>query len=350
METPAPQTAPKLATPQQAIATKKETTPKDFPGMLKAFLPEIQRALPKHLNGDRISRIALTAFRRNPKLAECNPLSVFAAVIQASQLGLEIDTQGRAFLVPYKKECQFIPGWKGLTELLNRSGQGTAWTGAVFQGDDFDYMLGDSPFVHHKPSGESDPDLMTHVYAVGRVKGAEWPIIEVWKIERVTRHRNKYNKVGDKHYSFNNWEMYARKIVLLQVLKYMPASVELATAIELDDAAARGEQGLSVKDAIEGSWSPVPEEPEEKPKETATATATVAQVSDRPVSDGAPGFEDAVAAVRNGDIDLARSIAATLDDGQKQQIEVAIQNRDKLKETVDKPAAKGKGKKLFKEE
>jgi recombination protein RecT len=191
---------------------------------------------------------------------------------------------------------------------------------------------------------------MTHVYAVGRVKGAEWPIIEVWKIERVTRHRNKYNKVGDKHYSFNNWEMYARKIVLLQVLKYMPASVELATAIELDDAAARGEQGLSVKDAIEGSWSPVPEEPEEKPKETATATATVAQVSDRPVSDGAPGFEDAVAAVRNGDIDLARSIAATLDDGQKQQIEVAIQNRDKLKETVDKPAAKGKGKKLFKEE
>ena len=72
--------------------------PKDFPAMLKAFLPEIQRALPKHLDGDRMSRIALTAFRRTPKLADCDPRSVFAAVIQASQLGLEPDTLGRAYL------------------------------------------------------------------------------------------------------------------------------------------------------------------------------------------------------------------------------------------------------------
>src|SRR3989304_2471431 len=105
-------------------------TPKDFPAMLKAFLPEIQRALPKHLDGDRMSRIALTAFRRTPKLAECDPRSVFAAVIQASQLGLEPDTLGRAYLVTYKVnkklpsgkweahyECQFIPGWKGLVDL-----------------------------------------------------------------------------------------------------------------------------------------------------------------------------------------------------------------------------------------
>jgi phage RecT family recombinase len=76
--------------------------PKDFPAMLTAWLPEIARALPKHLNADRMSRIALTAFRRTPKLAECDPRSVFAAVIQASQLGLEPDTLGRSYLIPYK--------------------------------------------------------------------------------------------------------------------------------------------------------------------------------------------------------------------------------------------------------
>jgi recombination protein RecT len=70
--------------------------------MLTAWLPEIKRALPKHLNADRMSRIALTAFRRTPKLAECDPRSVFAAVIQASQLGLEPDTLGRSYLIPYK--------------------------------------------------------------------------------------------------------------------------------------------------------------------------------------------------------------------------------------------------------
>lgn len=249
-----------------SVATKAQ--PKDFPAMLTAWLPEIQRALPKHMSGDRMSRIALTAFRRNPKLGNCDPRSVFAAVIQSSQLGLEIDTLGRAYLVPYDKrgkvngkwqtiatECQLIPGWKGLVDLMNRSGQGAVWTGAAFIGDEFEWQLGDSPFVHHKPRGEDDPTKLTHVYSIGRIKGSDWPIIEVWPIEKVTKHRNRYNKVGDSHYSYTNWEMYARKIPLLQVLKYMPCSTELSAAISLNDAAEQGAQNLNIKDAVEGSWT-----------------------------------------------------------------------------------------------
>lgn len=255
-----------------ALAERK---PRDFPAMLTAWLPEIQRALPKHLSADRMARIALTAFRRTPKLGECDPRSVFACVLQSAQLGLEIDTLGRAYLVPYNRnmkteqgwrkvvECQFIPGWKGLVDLMNRSGQGSVWTGAVFEGDEFDWQLGDSPFVRHIPRGEDDPRRITHTYAIGRVKGSDWPIIEVWPVEKVWRHRDRYNKVGDSHYSFENPEMYARKVPLLQVLKYMPCSAELATAIAMNDAAEVGHQGLTVKDAIDGSWTPAPEEHEE---------------------------------------------------------------------------------------
>jgi recombination protein RecT len=251
----------------KAVATGAASAkPKDFPAMLQVWLPEIKKALPKHLNADRMSRIALTAFRRTPKLAECDPRSVFAAVIQASQLGLEPDTLGRSYLIPYanrKKvgnqwttsmECQFVPGWKGLMDLMNRSGQGSAWTGAVFEGDFFEYQLGDSPFVRHIPAGEDSPEKMTHVYAVGRAKGAEWPVIEVWPIAKVRKHRDRYNKVGEKHYSHGNWEMYARKVVLLQVLKYLPCSAELAAAMALNDAAEVGAQKIDLKDAIEGQW------------------------------------------------------------------------------------------------
>lgn len=233
--------------------------PANFPAMLKASFAEVARALPRHLNPDRMSRIALTAFRRNPKLAQCDPRSVIASVIQASQLGLEIDTLGRAFLVPYGRECQFIPGWKGLVELVNRSGQGTVWTGAVFQGDEFDYSLGDSPFVKHKPAGEFDPQLLQFAYAIGRPTGSEWPIIEVWPIARVIKHRDRYNKVGKGHYSFDNLEMYARKTALMQVLKYMPMSPEMVQAVELDAAGQAGEQHLDTKDAIDGTWTPVAE-------------------------------------------------------------------------------------------
>lgn len=242
----------------KAVATKEPAN--TFPAMLKTFLPEIQRALPAHLSGDRMSRIALTAFRRTPKLADCDPRSVFAAVIQASQLGLEPDTMGRAYLIPYGRECQFVPGWKGLVDLMNRSGAGTVWTGAVYEGDIFDYQLGDSPHVKHKPMGEDDPTKLTHVYAIGRTKGAEWPIIEVWPATKIYRHRDRYNKVGKRHYSHENIEMYARKVPLLQVLKYMPCSAELVAAMGLNDAAEIGAQGLTVQDAVDGTWAPPAEE------------------------------------------------------------------------------------------
>jgi len=239
-----------------------------FPTMLEQYKPEIAKALPKHLNADRMARIALTAFRRNPKLGECNPRSIFAAIIQASQLGLEPDTLGRSFLIPYKQECQFVPGWKGLMDLMNRSGAATAWTGAVFEGDEFDYALGDSPFVRHKPGDESDPEFLTHVYAVGRVINATWPVIEVWTKKRVVKHRDRHNKVGRLHYSFQHFEMYARKVVLLQVLKYLPASFELSAAVALNDAAETGSQGLTVRDAIDGTWIPVDEDEYETPLDT----------------------------------------------------------------------------------
>ena len=239
------------------LAEVRSTQDNNFPALLERAKTEIERALPKHLNGDRMARIALTSFRRNPGLGNCDPRSVLAAVIQASQLGLEPDTLGRSYLIPYGRECNFIPGWKGLTDLVHRSGIATVWTGAVFDGDILEYGIGDSPYVLHKPTGECDPAKLTHVYAVARMKGVKFPIVEVWTIDRVNKHRDRYNKVGKRHYSFAHPEMYARKVVLLQVIKYLPASPELAAAIDLNDQAELGEKNLSMENVLEGTCSPV---------------------------------------------------------------------------------------------
>ena len=238
-----------------------QPAPKTFPQMLEAWKPQIEKALPKHLNADRMARIALTSWRRTPALAHCDPLSVFAAVIQAAQLGLEPDTLGRSYLIPYGKECQFIPGWKGLVDLVNRAGNATVSTAAVFEGDLFEYELGTRQAITHKPHGEYDPERITHFYATGRVKGAEEHTIEVWTAGRVRAHRDRYNKVGRKHYSHQNWEMYGRKVVLLQILKYLPMSPELARAVSLNDSAEIGQQRLTLEDAIEGTWEKVTEPP-----------------------------------------------------------------------------------------
>lgn len=250
----------------QKVATgaSPERKPLGFPDLLERVKPQIALALPKHLNADRMARIALTEFRKNPKLADCEPLTVVACVVMASQLGLELGVDGQAFLVPYydkrqkKSVCTFIPGWKGYVDLVSRAGRASVWTGAVHRHDEFRYELGTSPSIIHRPSDEGEEDApFTHVYAVGRIKGAEWPVIEVWSRDRVMRHLSQYNKVGDSHYACQNEtnrQMYGRKVVLLQVLKYMPKSVELSTASELENAALSGSQQISVEEAVAGTF------------------------------------------------------------------------------------------------
>jgi len=222
-----------------------------FSSFMDKFKPQLSLALPKHLTADRMARLALTAFSTTPALQKCDPRSIAAAVMTAGQLGLEIGVNGQGFLVPYGNTCTFVPGWKGLQDLVNRSGRATSWTGAVFEGDEFDYQLGDAPFVHHRPGDEDDPRKMTHVYAVGRVNGSNWPIVEVWTMAKVWKHRDKYNKVGPRHYSFRDQEMYARKVPLLQVLKYLPSSVELSNALAVANAAEVGQRA----DILEGCVS-----------------------------------------------------------------------------------------------
>ena len=239
------------STTLKAVANgeKQPTAVAQFSGFMDKLKPQLALALPKHLTADRMARLALTAFSSNQDLQDCTPLSIAGSIMTAAQLGLEPGINGQGYLIPYKGTCTFVPGWKGLLDIANRSGRATVWTGAVFEGDEFDYAMGDNPFVRHRPGDEDSPDALTHVYAIGRVNGSNHPVIEVWTMKKIWKHRDKYNKVGNRHYSFKEPEMYARKVPLLQVLKYMPSSIELANAIAVAHAAEEGRGAV-----IEGSF------------------------------------------------------------------------------------------------
>jgi len=218
-----------------------------FNAFMQKHKGQLELALPKHLNADRMVRLSLTAFSQNPALQKCDPKTIFGSIIIASQLGLEIGVNGQGYLVPYKDKCTFVPGWKGLVDLANRGGRCTVWTGAVYEGDEFDYMLGDTPYCKHKPCGEFDELKLTHVYAIGRVKDSEMPVIEVWPIKKVHAHFKKtvVPALQPNHYSKKHLEAYAKKVALLQVLKYMPQSIEMANAVDVSYASESG-KGVTI--------------------------------------------------------------------------------------------------------
>ena len=275
-----------------ARGEKPESQVAKFSRFLDKMKPQLALALPRHLNADRMSRLALTAFSTTPALQECTPDSIAGCIMIAAQLGLEPGVNGQAYLIPYKDRrnnktvCTFVPGWKGLVDLVARSGRASVWTGAVFDGDKFEYQLGDSPFCRHTPSTDDvDGSAFTHVYAIGRVKDSQTPVIEVWSRARVQKHLTTYNKVGDRHYAKsgeNNFQMYGRKVALLQVLKYMPSSIELTTAAAFAQAADTGENMVLEGDYI--SVAPtgnVDQDTGEISGSTATPATTYAQYADR---------------------------------------------------------------------
>lgn len=233
------------------VAKQGGSVKSQFNEFLAKLQPQLARTLPKHMKADRMARLALTAFSSNPDMQACSFQSIANSLMTAGALGLEPGINGAGFLIPYKGVCTFVPGWKGLVDLVSRSGRASVWTGAVFAGDHFDFALGDRPFIQHRPGDETDPAAMTHVYSVGRVNGADWPIIEVWSVAKVKKHRDQYNRQGSRHYSFREPEMYGRKVPLLQVLKYLPSSIEIANAISASEA---GEAGRSADVVIDGDF------------------------------------------------------------------------------------------------
>lgn len=208
------------------------------------FKKQLALAVPKHLNADRMARIAATEVRKNKALLNTEPTSFLGSVMQAAQLGLEPGSAlGQAYLVPYGNQCQLIIGYKGMIDLARRSGQVLSLNAyAVREGDDFNFQLGLKPDIHHVPSLEADriKKPITYVYAVATLKGGGYQF-EVMS-------RAEIEAVKAKAKSKNIWNSYpdemAKKTVIRRLFKYLPVSIE---ALEITNADAKREAGEKVE-------------------------------------------------------------------------------------------------------
>lgn len=230
--------------------------PRNFPALLEKFKGEIGRALPRHINPDRMVRIALTAFRMNPKLSECNPRSVFAAIIQSSQLGLEVGLMGEAHLVPFKNECQLIPGYTGLIKLARQSGfVQDIYAHEVRMNDEFVLNLGLERNLEHIPlsgkggfpASDEERGEIVGFYAVAVFKDGSRTFVamSLGEVERIRDNSRGY-KSAKQFRKESVWDTdfvaMGLKTAIRRLCKYLPKSPELATALSLGDVVDQGKE------------------------------------------------------------------------------------------------------------
>lgn len=184
---------------------------------------------------------------RVPKLMECSVVSLGDCLMQSAQLKLYPGAMQECAYLPFKNVATFVPMYQGLLKLCYNSGHMESVQAAVvYEKDDFDYMLGDKPYLRHKPHEGPDEKRgdRTYVYSVIHLSRG-LPIIRVKNIEWVKRRQNQ-SKAGKSEYSPWNtdedtFDEMAIKTILKYGLKLVPKSADLAEAISLDDAAERPE-------------------------------------------------------------------------------------------------------------
>jgi recombination protein RecT len=252
------------AVKKQVVNTQDKKV--DMATFIRNQISELGNALPTFMTPERFVRIAVTAIRLNPKLAQCTQMSLLGALFQSAQLGLEPNVEGQAYLIPYTNsklingrktkvlECQFQIGYKGYIELFYRHGAAlTIDMHTVYENDIFEYSYGTNPYLKHCPTLKNRGEAIAY-YAVATLRNGG-SIFKVMSKEDCIEHAKEHSKCYITREWDDNAHTYVelsnpyflpespwakdlnamcKKTVLIQLAKLCPKSVELQKALAMD--------------------------------------------------------------------------------------------------------------------
>lgn len=225
----------------KAIAKDKPATGlATIKGLLNSdqFKDQVAKALPSHMKPDRFIRIAINATMRTPGLMKCTPESLFECLLSLSQYGLEPDGR-RAHLIPYKDKCTLIIDYKGMVELVLRSGLvSSLHADVVRRSDIFEYSMG--KIVNHVPwflrNDPAKPDKAGDIFAAYAIcenkdGTAASAVLSKEEIDGV---RARSRASGNGPWVTDYAEM-SKKTAFRRLTKWLVFSPEIRAAIDRED-------------------------------------------------------------------------------------------------------------------
>ena len=231
---------------KSAALTPAQGAIKTLAHLLEQNKAALAKAVPKHVDAERLARVALTVVRTTPTLLECSPESIMSGVMMSAQLGCELGLIGHAYLVPFnntktgRKEAQFIIGYRGMIDLARRSGNIESLKAeCVYQNDIFRMTYGLEDKLEHVPyhcredKAFEESGTLKGVYAVAKLKGGGHQILYMTKGQ--VDDRRKRAKASQYGPWVTDYVQMALKTVVRSLFKWLPISVELARAVESND-------------------------------------------------------------------------------------------------------------------
>lgn len=269
------------------------------------FKERIASAAPKHFNAERLLRTMVLATQKVPKLLDVSPMQMLGACITLAALGLEPNTPlQHAHLIPFevtkwnpttrqrehvRTDVQVIIGYQGYVDLIYRSGLVESVHCDVWYQDEedsgaFDYEYGSKQHLFHKPSNvarkPNEEPAGAYMHATLKGGGEIFEVMPAVKIH-LTRSRsqgfraamnahddavsNNRDPMKDKRYSEAPWikdpESMWRKTVLRLGQKWLPKSIELASALAADERPIDFSKITSGDMVIDGTFAVEDDEP-----------------------------------------------------------------------------------------
>ena len=216
----------------RALVSREESR---FERMLDAAMPKLQRILPRAMSPERMYQLGLAAYKQTPALASCDPRTILSCLLKCTSLGLEpsvVNPLDQAYIVPKKGSAVFMLGYRGVLELVRRSGQVRSIRArTVRERDDFDYSLGTDEWIRHRPFDGDDAGQLTHVYLVAELAGGG-RYINVLTRREVMAH--KAHSVTPNGPCRTDEEAMWRKTAVHASEPWLPMSVEACDAIRAD--------------------------------------------------------------------------------------------------------------------
>lgn len=173
---------------------------------------------------DRFITVALQAIQSKPALLRCTRLSLLGAIRDAATYGLEpAGMLGDAAIVPYKNIATLRIEYRGLRKLALRDGTVAAIDASlVYEGDDFRFLAGSTPGIHHEPALDRDEKAKIRGgYAWARLANGE--VLTFWMgLAAILKRRNAspdYRRAEKDSTNDSIWHLWPEEQMTKTVLR-----------------------------------------------------------------------------------------------------------------------------------